>query len=91
MKLTPKAKRAGIAGVEQDADGRAHLKVSVTAPPEGGKANAALIALLAKTWRVPKSSLRVVKGEAARVKELAFTGDPAPVTGWIQDRILRQQ
>jgi len=91
VKLTPKAKRAGITGVEQDGEGRAYLKVAVTAAPEGGKANTALIALLAKTWRVPKSSLAVVKGETARMKELAFTGDPAPVTAWIQDHISRQQ
>ncbi|CUX32523.1 hypothetical protein AGR6A_Cc190068 [Agrobacterium sp. NCPPB 925] len=37
-----------IDGVEQDADGNAHLKARVSAVPEDGKANKALIVLLAK-------------------------------------------
>lgn len=70
VRLTPKASRARIEGIARDADGRSWLKVSVTAVPENGKANAALIALLAKAWRLPKGSLAVTAGATARRKTL---------------------
>ncbi len=76
LKVTPKAARAGIAGVEADAAGRAVLKVRVTEAPEGGKANAALIKLLAKAWKLPKGALKVVAGGKDRRKTLLVAGDP---------------
>jgi uncharacterized protein YggU (UPF0235/DUF167 family) len=48
----------------------------VAAPPEDGKANAALIALLAKTLGVPKSAIRIASGETARMKAIVI--EPAP-------------
>ena len=36
------------------------LKAAVTAPPEDGKANDAVVALLAGEWRVPKSACAVI-------------------------------
>ncbi len=68
LKVTPKAARAGVTGVETDAAGRAVLKVRVNSAPEGGKANAALIKLLAKAWRLPKGALKVVAGAKAGAK-----------------------
>ena len=46
------------------------LHLRVTAPPEGGKANAAVVALVAKCLRVPSSSVSIVKGFASRDKVL---------------------
>jgi uncharacterized protein YggU (UPF0235/DUF167 family) len=60
-----------------DADGRCALKVAVTTIPEGGKANAAVIALLAKSWRVPKSSITIRSGATAQRKILRIEGDGA--------------
>jgi hypothetical protein len=77
VKLAPKASRDAVGGVMIDADGGAFVKASVTAAPEGGKANAALIALLAKAWRLPKSAISVVAGAASRRKTLLIAGDPA--------------
>ncbi len=77
LKVTPKAARAGVTGVETDAAGCTVLKVRVTAPPEGGKANAALIKLLAKAWKLPKGALKVVAGGKDRRKILLVAGDPA--------------
>jgi uncharacterized protein (TIGR00251 family) len=77
VKLVPKASRNALGGVAVDADGRACVKASVTAAPEAGKANTALIALLAKTWRLPTSAISVVAGAASRRKTLLIAGDPA--------------
>ncbi len=77
LKVTPKAARAGVVGVETDVAGRAVLKVRVTAPPEGGKANAALVKMLAKAWKLPKGVLQVVAGGKDRRKMLMVSGDPA--------------
>ena len=46
----------------------------VRAVPEDGKANEALIALLAKTLAVPKSHLRIVSGATSRLKRIAIAG-----------------
>jgi uncharacterized protein len=75
IRLTPKAGANRIDGVAVDADGRAMLKVSVTAVPEDGKANAALIKLLAKEWRVPRTSIEVILGATDRRKVLFISGD----------------
>lgn len=74
-RVTPKASREAIQGVMATPDGQA-LKISVTAPPDKGKANAAVCALLAKTFKVAKSSVAVVNGETDRRKLVRITGDP---------------
>lgn len=51
------------------------LQVKVGAPPEGGKANAALIKLLAKAWKLPKSAITLVSGRRDRHKTLAIDGE----------------
>jgi uncharacterized protein (TIGR00251 family) len=79
IKLTPKARSAGIDGVveEPGPEGpRPMLKLRVTAPPEGGKANAAMIALLAKSWRLPKHAFTIVAGDTSRLKRVHVAGDP---------------
>lgn len=77
IRLTPKAARDRIDGVAADADGGAVLKVAVTAVPEDGKANAALIKLLSKQWRLPRSAMEIVQGATDRRKVLHITGEPA--------------
>lgn len=53
-----------------DDAGRPVLKLRVGAPPADGAANAAVIALVAKALRRPKSAVRIAAGETARVKRL---------------------
>lgn len=77
VRLTPKAGRARIGPVVEGPDGGRVLKVAVTAPAEKGKANAAMVALLAKTWRLPKSAFTVVRGATDRNKWLKIAGAPA--------------
>jgi uncharacterized protein len=76
LRLTPKAARDRIDGIAADAEGGRLLKVSVTTVPEDGKANAALIKLLSKEWRIPKSTITVVQGATDRRKVLHITGEP---------------
>ncbi|PIQ75843.1 hypothetical protein COU78_00220 [Candidatus Peregrinibacteria bacterium CG10_big_fil_rev_8_21_14_0_10_49_24] len=49
------------------------VKVRVAAPPEGGKANAALLKYLAKEFAVSMSQVRIVSGHAARIKLIEVT------------------
>jgi uncharacterized protein (TIGR00251 family) len=78
IKLTPKARGEGIDGIAEDLgpEGpRSVLKLRVTAAPESGKANAAMIALLAKAWRLPKSAFAIVAGETSRLKRVRIAGE----------------
>lgn len=78
VKLTPGAKKNEVAGWETDAAGERFLRACVTAAPEKGKANAALLKLLSKHWGIPKSAIEIVRGETSRVKVLEIEGaDPA--------------
>ncbi|MGF7174381.1 DUF167 domain-containing protein [Azospirillum doebereinerae] len=77
LRVTPKASRNAIAGLADTATGGRALKVTVTAVPENGKANEAVIKLLSKAWKLPKTSLTVVAGATDRNKILHVAGDPA--------------
>ena len=79
VRLTPKAGRNRIMGVKADADGTWRLAVCVTAVAEDGKANSALIGLLAKTWKLPKSAIAITAGAKARSKTVRVAGDPAGI------------
>jgi hypothetical protein len=79
LRLTPKGGRDAIDGVETLADGRAVLKARVRAAPEDGRANAALVELIAKALAAPKRAVTIRSGETSRVKKLFIAGDPAPI------------
>jgi uncharacterized protein len=76
LKVRPQARRAGIEGVVADRDGEA-LSISVTAAPEDGKANTAVIALLAKSLDVAKSTVSVTLGTTSRRKTIHVAGNGA--------------
>jgi uncharacterized protein YggU (UPF0235/DUF167 family) len=73
--VTPNAGADRIEGAEGRDDGSAVLRVRVKAVPDKGKANAAVIALLAKALGVPKSAVTLVAGDTARLKTVAIEGD----------------
>lgn len=77
VRLTPHAARDAIEGLGRLADGQAVAHARVRALPEDGAANTALIALLAKAFRRPKSSVELVSGQTARVKQVRIAGHPA--------------
>lgn len=65
-----------IDGLLSDAKGETHLKLRVSAVAEKGKANDAVLKLLAKAWGVPRSSLSISSGETGRNKVVTVSGDP---------------
>ena len=75
VRLQPKAYANRIGPVVADAGGGV-LKVTVNQPPTEGKANKALIKLLAKSWGLPKTAISVKKGAKDRLKTLFIEGDP---------------
>jgi uncharacterized protein YggU (UPF0235/DUF167 family) len=75
VRLTPKGSRDAVDGWGDAANGAVHLKARVSAVPEDGKANASLVALVAKTLDVAKSQVSIVSGQTARVKRIEVSGD----------------
>jgi len=74
VRLTPRASASRLVGLAVGADGGVALKVMVTSAAEDGKANAALIALLARAWRVAKSDVSIVAGASDRRKTIHVAG-----------------
>lgn len=84
VRLTPKGGRDAVEGWAAASDGSEHLKVRVRAVPENGKANTALLALLADRLDVPKSALRLVSGATARLKRIEIAGDPVTLAARLE-------
>ena len=84
VRLNPKAAADRILGVATGAGGERLLKVAVRAPPENGKANAALLRLLAEVWRLPARDLAIVLGPAQRRKTVHVSGEPRTLLAQIE-------
>ena len=69
LRVSPGAGRAGVVGRHGDG-----WKVRVTAPPEGGRANEAVLRLLAETLALPRRALTLVSGHGARDKIVELDG-----------------
>lgn len=76
VRLTPNGGRDAIDGAETNAAGETYLKARVTAVPEKGKANKALVELVAKRLGVAKSTVGIISGDTSRQKILRIDGDP---------------
>jgi uncharacterized protein len=74
VRLTPRGGRDAIDGVEQLANGRCVLKLRVRAAASEGEANAALVAVLARTLGVARRDVHLVAGAAARIKRVRIAG-----------------
>ncbi len=69
IRLHPRARRNAVTGEIGDA-----LKISLTAPPVEGKANAACIEFLAELLNLPPSSITIAAGETSRNKVIRVAG-----------------
>lgn len=66
VKVVPKSAKTEIAGTMEDGT----LKIRVAAPPEKGKANAELIAFLAKQYGIPRANIDILTGETSHNKQI---------------------
>lgn len=69
LRVVPRAKRSVVVGRHGDG-----WKVRIAAPPEDGRANAAVVALLAASTGVPTSGIEIVAGMTARDKIVVLSG-----------------
>ncbi len=69
IKIHPRGKKNAITGELADA-----LKLSLTAPPVEGKANAACIEFFADLLKLPRSSITIAAGQASRNKLIRVSG-----------------
>jgi uncharacterized protein (TIGR00251 family) len=69
LRVSPGARTSAVVGRHGQA-----WKVRVAAPPERGRANEAVVALLAATLEVPAHTISVVSGHGARDKLVELTG-----------------
>lgn len=69
VKVVPGASRSRIVGPLGDC-----LKIQIAAPPEKGKANEAVIALLAQTLQCPRSDVTLIAGAASPRKSFLVRG-----------------
>ncbi|HSB37459.1 MAG TPA: DUF167 domain-containing protein [Gaiellaceae bacterium] len=69
LRVSPGARRTELAGRHGDG-----WKVRVSAAPERGRANDAVLDLLAETLELPRSSLSIVSGRGAREKIVLMEG-----------------
>ncbi|KAF0094383.1 MAG: hypothetical protein E1N59_1914 [Puniceicoccaceae bacterium 5H] len=70
LRVVPNASRSKVVGWMDDGA----LKVKVQAPPEDGKANKQVCAVLAKALGVGKRDLAITVGEKSRTKTIEVTG-----------------
>lgn len=69
VRAAPGAKKNAIQGIHAGM-----LKVSVTAAPEDGKANAAIVQLLSKALKISKSRVQLMSGATQRQKKFLLVG-----------------
>jgi uncharacterized protein (TIGR00251 family) len=69
LHIQPKASKTAIIGKHGD-----RLKIAIKSPPVDGKANAELCKFIAKSCRVPKSAVQILRGESCRQKDILIFG-----------------
>ena len=83
VKVQPKSRRPGIQGRAVSAHGPC-LRIGVNEPPEDGRANRAVCAVLAKALDIPTSTVAVTLGQTSRDKTLHVTGDTSLLTARLE-------
>lgn len=76
IRLVPRARSDALAAIAAATEGRRVLKATVIAPPDAGRANEALLQLLARAWRIPRRDFSIVQGLTSRNKAVRVAGDP---------------
>jgi len=87
IRLSPRTRSNRLLGIAAAAEGGSVVKASVIAPAEDGRANEALLRLLARAWRFPRCDLSIVAGAASRNKTVRVAGDPHRLIAGLSDQI----
>jgi len=85
IRVTARSGRDAIEGIEQLASGQAVLKVRVRALPTDGEANEAVVDLVAKALKLPKSNVSLERGGTSRVKTLRIAGDAKAIASALEE------
>jgi len=85
VRATPGARKSEIGGLWRGPSGEERLAVRVAAPPDAGRANDALIELLAGVLGIAKSRLTLAAGASQRLKTVAIAGDSADIARRVED------
>lgn len=91
VRVTPKSSSDAIDGLHEAGDGTCALKARVRAQPEKGKANKAVIALVAKALGLARSDVAITAGGRDRNKTLFITGEKSQLTERVDALIDAQQ
>ncbi len=83
VKVQPKSRRPGIQGRAVSAHGPC-LRIGVNEPPEDGRANRAVCAVMVDALHVPASAVAVTLGQASRDKTLHIAGDTTVLTARLE-------
>ena len=75
LRASPGASKDEVSGLWRGAEDELRLAVKVSAPPDKGKANEAIVKLLSHALDLPKSAFSVTAGETARLKTIDIKGD----------------
>jgi uncharacterized protein (TIGR00251 family) len=76
VRVVPRASRSEIVGEHDGA-----LRVRIAAPPVDDAANEELIRILARTFKVPRSAVCIVKGHTAKLKQVRIAGVRPDILG----------
>jgi uncharacterized protein (TIGR00251 family) len=69
IKISPNSKKNEIIKTAEE------TKIKITAQPIDGKANKSLIEYLSKNFKIPKTSIKILKGETSKEKTILFVTD----------------
>ena len=89
IRLVPRARTEGLAAIVATPEGGSVLKATVTAPPEAGRANEALLRLLARAWHIARRDVSIIQGLTSRNKVVHLAGDPHRLFEQITPEIAR--
>lgn len=84
VEVKPRSSRDEVVGRRIDDSGLATVVLRVRAAPDGGKANKAVVQLVAKSLSIPPSAVSVIRGHTSRHKLLALSCDQGELDAWCE-------
>lgn len=85
VRATANGRQDSILGRETRADGKTYLKLKTSAVPEAGRANEAIIKLLAKFFDIPKSKFSILSGQTSREKTILVNAPKTDIEARLQN------